>query len=186
MKFRTVLFSVGTVAAAALLFIVNARPMPAQAGDSEEISKLLIEAKSHSVLAEHDAASLESFTRSQLPWQVHSYKLLEIRDHVNALGKVSKQLVDMRREGSPWQRAAIDQIDPLLREMAGQLTLTMNHLHENQSKVQMQAYRDYAHGSYRYATKTAAMIREFVEYDKAKSRADVLEAKLKVVEEMNE
>jgi len=61
LKFWKVLFRIGTVAAAALVFIVNAQKMPAQTGDSEEISKLLIEAKSHVVLAEDDAASLQSF-----------------------------------------------------------------------------------------------------------------------------
>ena len=62
MKVRTVLFRIGTLVAAALILIVNAQKMPAQVADSEEISKLLIEAKSHAVLAENDAESLESFT----------------------------------------------------------------------------------------------------------------------------
>ena len=178
MKFRIVLFRIGTVAAAALLFALSVQTMSAQASDSEEISKLLTDAKSHAVLAEDDAAMLESFTRSQRPWQLHSKKLDDIRDHVNALGKVSKQLADLRSEGSSWQQAAIDQIDPLLREMAGQLSMTIKHLRENQSRVHMQAYRDYAHESYELAVKTAGMIQSFVEYDKAKSKAEALEAKL--------
>jgi hypothetical protein len=178
MKVRTVLFRIGTLVAAALILIVNAQKMPAQVADSEEISKLLIEAKSHAVLAENDAESLESFTYSRRSWQQHGYKLAAIRGHVNDLGKVSKQLVDLRSQGSPWQQAAIDQIDPLLREMAKQLTITMDHLRENQSLVHMPAYRDYAHGCYELAVKTAGMIRDFVEYDKAKSKTEVLEAKL--------
>ena len=178
MKLRTVLFRIGTVAASALVFIVTAQRMPAQGADSEEISKLLTEAKSHAVLAEDDAESLESYAHNHRSWQLHGYKLDAIRGHVNELGKVSKQLVDLRPQGSPWQQAAIDQIDPLLREMATQLTVTINHLRENQSQVQMQAYRDYAHGCYELAAKTAGMIRDFVEYDKAKSKAEVLETKL--------
>jgi len=93
MKFRTVLFRIGTLGAAALILIVNAQKMPAQVADSEEISKLLIEAKSHAVLAENDAESLESFTYSQRSWQQHGYKLAAIRVHVNDLGKVSKHLL---------------------------------------------------------------------------------------------
>ena len=179
MNFRT-LFRIGTVAAAALVLTMSTQKITAQTADSEEISKLLVQAKSHAVLAENDAESLESFTYARRSWQTHGFKLDDIGGHVNELGKVSKQLTDLRSQGSPWQQAAIDQIDPLLREMASQLTLTINHLRENQSQVHMKAYQDYARGCYELAVKTADIIRDYVEYDKAKAKAGVLEAKLTI------
>jgi hypothetical protein len=178
MKFPMMRFHLGALAALALVFAVNSKAMPPPTPDSEQISKLLVEAKSHAVLAEDDAAALEAFTRSKLSWEAHALKLQNIREHVNALGQVSKELTDLRPQGSPWQQKAIDQIDPPLREMASRLTITINHLHENQSKIHMKAYCDYAHGSYELAARTAGMIRDFVEYDKAKSLAESLEAKL--------
>ena len=42
----------------------------------------------------------------------------------------------------------------------------------------MQAYRDYVQASYELANKTAGMIRDFVDYDEAQSKAASLEAKL--------
>ena len=56
-----------------------------------------------------------------------------MRLHINDLGKVAKELEDARPEGSPWQQVAIDRIDPLLREMADQLTSTINHLNAHKS-----------------------------------------------------
>ena len=178
MKVRTIVHRFGTLALLATIFAIGSRTMPAQSPDSEEISNLLTQAKSHAVQAEDDAATLDSYTRSKLGWRSHATKLDEIKEHVNALGKVSKELVDQRAIGSPWQQKAVDQIDPLLREMANVLTVTIKHLKENQSQVHMSEYREYAHANYEVANKLAGMIRDFVEYDEAQSRADALEAKL--------
>ena len=135
MKVRSILYRFGSLAALALIFTVGSRMMPAQSPDSEAVSKLLVQAKSEAVLVEDDAALLDSFTRSKVGWQSHAGKLNEIAEHINALGKLNKDLAEQRALGSPWQQKAIDQIDPLLREMADQLTTTIKHLNENPSRV---------------------------------------------------
>ena len=178
MNGRTILHRFGTLAVLATMFTIGSRMMPAQSPDSEEISNLLAQAKSHAVQAEDDAATLDSYARSKLSWKSHAAKLDEMKNHVNALGKVSKELVDQRAIGSPWQQKAVDQIDPLLREMAVLLTATINHLKENPSQVHLPKYREYAHANYEVANKIAGMIRDFVEYDEVQSRVDALEAKL--------
>jgi hypothetical protein len=183
MKLRSVLRTSGGFAASlALLLLLSSPVIKAQTADSEEISKLLTEAEDHATLAADDAATLESYTRSTVSWQSHSAKLAEIADHVNALGKVNKQLNDLSSQGSPWQQKAIGQIDSLLRDMAAQLTATIDHLKNNQSRIHMQPYRDYAHASYERASQTAHVISDFVEYDKASSRAEALEQKLELSE----
>jgi hypothetical protein len=180
MTFRTITYRLGLFGALALACAIGARAMPVQTPDSDEISKLLVEAKSHAILAENDASELDSFARSRMTWESHVHKLRNIREHVNELGKVCKQISDIRDEGSSWQQSAIDQIDPLLREMANQLTVTINHLNDNRSHVHMSAYRGYAHANYKAAARTAQMIRDFVDYDDARSKADDLEAKLDI------
>jgi hypothetical protein len=178
MKGRTMLYRFGALAALALIFAMGSRMMPAQSADSEEISKLIEQAKIHVVFLEDDAATLDSFTRSKLSWQAHLSQLNVIREHINALGKVNKELTDQRAMGSPWQQKAIDQIDPLLREMADLLTTTIKHGNERPSRLHMPAYRNYVHANYELASKTAGMIRDFVDYDEAQSKAQSLEAKL--------
>lgn len=182
MKVRTIVHRFGTLAVLATIFAIGSRMMPAQSPDSEEISNLLIQAKSHAVQAEDDAATLDAYARSKLSWHSHGTKLNEIREHVNALGKVSKELADQRASGSPWQQKAIDQIDPLLKEMADVLTTTIKHLNDHPSQVHLPKYREYAHASYEVTARTAGLIRDFVNYDEAQSRAESLEAKLELSE----
>lgn len=170
----------GVLALFAFLLTPSARLAFAQAADSEEISQLLSQAKSHAVLAADDAATLESYTHSKLSWQSHNAKLTEIAEHVNALGKVDKELQDNYALGSPWQQQSITQIHSLLVDMTAQITATIKHLSENQSRIHLQPYRDYAHASYERASRTAEVIRDFVEYDKAKSTAEALEQKLEL------
>lgn len=182
MNSRSLIFRFGVLAVLALTFAFGSRTMPAQSPDSEEVSNLLAQAKSHAVQAEDDAATLDSYAHSKLSWKSHDAKLNQIREHVNALGKVSKELVDNRSTGSPWQQKAVDQIDPLLREMANILTVTIQHLNENPTRVHMPEYREYAHANYEVANKLAGMVRDFVEYDEAHSRAESLEARLELSE----
>jgi hypothetical protein len=177
-KLQTAVHSFGALLVLAIVFAFWPKAISAQSTDSEEISKLLIEAKGHAVEAEHDADTLDTYTKSEISWQSHSTQLAMIREHINALGKVDKNLMDLRGTGSPWQQKAIDQIHPLLVEMADLLRTTIRHLSENPSRIHMQAYRDYAHGNYEVASKITGMIRNYVEYDEAQSKIAALEAKL--------
>jgi hypothetical protein len=180
MKLRSIFRISGGLAVFALLLAMNAPFATAQASDSEQISGLLSEAQHHAMLVDDDASALQSFTRSKLSWQTHGKQLESMKAHVNDLGKVIKQLNDLRSEGSPWQQQAIDQINPLLQDMADHLTATINHLNENQNRVNMPAYQDYARGNYELANKTVQAINDFVDYDKAKSQSQALEQKLEL------
>jgi hypothetical protein len=168
------------LAALALALVTGVVAGSAQSVDSEQISRLLLRAKSHAVLAEDDASTLDSYARSKVSWQIHAAELQRIREHVNDLGQLNKQLSDSRAEGSPWQQTAIDQIDPRLRELADLLTATINHLNDHPSHIQMQAYRDYVKGNAELTSRIAKMIGDFVEYDEAKSKVESLEQRLEL------
>ena len=64
--------------------------------------------------------------------------------------------------------------------MADTLSTTIKHLNDNPSHIHMQPYRDYASATYDLVSRTASVVRDFVEYGKAKSRAEDLEHKLEV------
>jgi len=180
MKVQSILrISAGPAAIA--LFMAMASPfMLAQTGDSKEISTLFKDAKTLSTLAEAHAATLETYTRSRLAWRSHAVELTAMKEDVNAFGKLSKQLSDQRAAASPWQRVAIDQIDPLLRDMADQLSTTINHLNDNHSRIHMSAYREYLRANYDVASRTAALMSDIVEYDEANSKARSIEDKLEL------
>jgi hypothetical protein len=149
----------------------------AQTQDSEQISQLLVEARSHALEAEDDAARLDAYTRARMSWRSHGNQLEAMKVHVNELGKIAGELNALAPLGSPWQQQAIQQVMPLLTEMAGNLNNAIEHLNENQSQVHMQTFRDYARTNYDLAKRTADLIRDVVDYDEAKSRTELLEQK---------
>ena len=179
MRIQSMFRSFG-LAALALALATGTATGFAQTADSAKLSDLLEQARSHAVLAEHEAATLESYTRTKVSWKLHGNQLNRIKEHVNELGQLNKELSDLRAEGSPWQQIAVDQVDLRLREMADLLTDTINHLNDNQANVHMQQYRDYAHANRELMSRIAKMIDGYVEYDDAKSRAASLEQKLEL------
>jgi len=99
---------------------------------------------------------------------------------VNNLGKVVGQLNTTRSQGSPWQQTAIDRINPMLREMADQLTETIKFLTDHKAQVNMPPYQDYARANYDLASRTARTISDFVEYSKSKGDAQELQRRLEL------
>jgi hypothetical protein len=180
MKFQSIFRNLSGLVALALALVMGATIGFAQTADSEQISNLLKQAKRHAVLAEDDAAKLESYTTSKVSWQLHAAQLHRIREHINELGQLNKQLTDLRGKGSPWQQKAIDQIDPQLREMADLLTATIKHLNDNQDRVHMQPFRDYVKANAELTSRIASMIDDFVDYDEAKLKANSLEQRLEL------
>ncbi len=163
----------------ALVLLVAGSPRGyAQTTDSAHINQLLSEAEHYAGLASRDGEELESYTRSNLSWQTHAHQLERIKEHVNHLGEIVQQLNEARDEGTPWQRMAIDEIDPLIREMAAQLTTTIEHLSEHQSQIRMKPYQDYARATYEVTQRAAATISDYVEYAKSKSKADSFEREM--------
>jgi hypothetical protein len=150
--------------------------------DSGRIRELLSEAKVHALEAENQASTLEAYTRSRLSWRSHGNQLEAMKKHVNELGEIAGEMNDLKAEGSPWQQGAIEQVAPMLKEMASNLTKAIEHLNANQSQVHMQTFRDYARTNYELAKRTADLIRDYVDYDEARSMAEKLEQRLELAQ----
>src|SRR5215831_1119598 len=150
----------------------------AQNSDSRAITAVLNEAKKHAVLAEEDAATLESYTLSSLSWQTHANRLNLMNEHATDLINEFNQLSSLRSKGSPWQQEAIDRINPLLHEMADNLTATLNYLNENQKRVQMPPFQNYVRANHELISKTTSLISDLVDYGEARAKADNLENSL--------
>lgn len=166
--------------AAFALALLSVPFLGAQNPDSARISDLLQQAKEHAAQANLNAERLDSYTRSKVSWQSHSLELNRMKDNVNDLGKDVADLTAAREEGSPWQREAIDDIDPLLRSMADHLTSMITHLSNNQNQIHLQPYQEYAKANYEYSDRLLRMIRDYVDYAEAKARAADLEQKLQI------
>lgn len=106
-----------------------------------------------------------------------------MKENVNELGKDIGELTAARDEGSPWQQEALGDIKPLLRSMADHMTAMMKHLADNQNRVHMPPYKDYAKAHFELSQKLLTMIDDYVDYAEAKSKAGALEQKLLLPQE---
>lgn len=150
--------------------------------DSTKIVSLLGEIKTHAALASDDAARLESYSRSKLSWQSHNRQLVRIKGHVDRLLEDYNLLNSLRPEGSAWQQEAIDRIDPLLREIADNLTATINHLNDNRDRVHMQPFRNYASANAKLLEEASKTVSDMVDYGEAKATSERLQRELELPE----
>ncbi len=164
----------------AMLFLLSAGLLVAQNKDSAAISKLLTQVKTHAALANDDASTLDSFTRSGVDWSTHGSQLNLMREHVNNLITDANEMIALRHEGSPWQQQAIDRIQPLLPVIADHLSNTINHLNENRSLVHLKPYRDYVHANQELIGNAYQVVKSYASYAQAIAKADALEKQLEL------
>jgi len=148
--------------------------------DSEQVSKLLSQAKTMAFQLKEDAETMESFTRTKAPWQSHAAAIAQIKEHFNALSGQVTKLKAARDTASPWQKVAIDRIDPPMEEMAGYTEAVIEHLNKHPERFNTPEYKDYLEANADYSGDLAAMIANFVDYGSTKDRLQQLTDKLEV------
>jgi hypothetical protein len=151
-------------------------------GDSEKITKLLGDTKDEAVQLKLDSADLAQFTYSNATYVSYSHKITLIREHVNETGKLLAELQQEEASGSPWQQAAIQQIEPLLRELADNTTAVIERLNENKLNVHFPEFKEYARANYELATDLEALIHDFVSYSEAKEKMEQTQKKINPTE----
>jgi len=146
--------------------------------DSEQVSKLLSEAKTMAFQLKEDAETMESFTRSYAGWESHAIAITQIKEHVNALERQAGKLKDARNAASPWQKTAIDRITPFLDELEGYTSAVIEHINEHPKMLSTPEYKDYLEANADYAGDLAAMIGDFVVSGRTKQRFQALTNRL--------
>ncbi len=157
-------------------FTTNAADIP----DSEQVSKLLSEAKTMAFQLKEDAEAMESYTRSNATWESHAAAITQVKEHVNALGRQVTKLRDAKNTASLWQKTAIDRINPFMDELAGYTEAVIEHVNKHPKLLATAEYKDYLEANADYAGDLAAMIGDFVDYGKTKQRLQRLSDKLEV------
>jgi hypothetical protein len=148
--------------------------------DSEQVSSLLSEAKTMAFQLKEDAETMESYTRSNVSWESHATAISRVKEHVNAMGRQVAKLNDAKGSASPWQKTAIDRINPFLQELAGYTEAAIEHLNKRPKLLTTPDYKDYLEANADYAGDLASMVGDFVDYGKTKQRLQRLTDKLEV------
>jgi hypothetical protein len=134
--------------------------------DSAEITKLLADTRALAVQLKTDSDQMESFTRSKSSWESYAGQLHTIRNHVNNAGQLVTKLKDAESTGSHWQQMTIKRIEPLLQEMADNLTATINHLNNNRSRIHFPEYVAYVKANYTLSADLEALVRASIDSGK--------------------
>jgi hypothetical protein len=157
--------------------IIPAALKAADAPDSADVTKLLADTKVVAVQLKTDSGKMESFTRSKLSWQSYAAQLEAVKAHINNAGQLLGKLKGAESTGSQWQQSTIKRVESVLQEMADNLTATINHLNDNQSKVHLPEFTDYVKSNYVLATDLEALLRASVDYGTDKAKFELLASK---------
>jgi hypothetical protein len=177
MKNYRTLDSVALALVVAGYLVMPAALKAAGTPDSADITKLLADTKAVAVQLKTDSSQMESYTRSKLSWQSYAAKVETIKGHINNAGQLVARLKDAESTGSPWQQATIKRIEPLIQEMADNLTATIKHLNDNKNKVHFPEFTDYVKANYALAVDTEALLRASVDYGTDKAKFELLSSR---------
>ncbi len=165
------------IGAVAIVFSVQAADRP----DSEQVSNLLSQVKSHAFQMKEDAATLESYTRlGGVSWQTHASVITQMKERINEAGRDVQKLEDAKKSASPWQEMAIQRIQPLLRELATNTGKAIQYLNENPKRLSMDPYKSYLEANADVSEELSSMISDFVDYGNTKQRLEMLERRLEL------
>ena len=147
--------------------------------DSKEVSDLLGQAKTQAAQLKNDATDMQGFPQSNVSWETHAEKITAIKQDVNNVGQTIAKLNAAESEASPWQKTAIDHINPLLKELADNTTTIIDHLNREQGRLlNTPEHKDLLNTNAELATELSAVIGDFVDY--GQTRAKFLELRRKL------
>lgn len=168
-----------TVLMGTLPLLLGGLAWAADVPDSEQVTKLLVDAKAQAIQVKQDAVNMEGFNRTTVSRETQAAAINELRDHFNALGRTETKLKDAEAVAAPWQAKVIDRIVPFLDELNGYTNAVIEHLNGQVLHTPAE-YKDYLEANADYASDLAKMIGDFVDYGRTRDRLERLTNRLEV------
>ncbi len=141
--------------------------------DSEELNRLFADANLRASQLLRDAHELEAYHPVRASRELHGEQLNIIRDHVNQLGKLEQQMRDERENGAAWQQGVVDQLRPMLEELAGNMEETIAEYNSKARPLHFNAeYKTLAKANARLASELHGLIHDAVRYGHSKRGFD--------------
>lgn len=151
-----------------------------RAQESQEVSRLLREARTSARKLAITTDQFQSYTRSKLGWRTHAEKAHQVKTEVNALGATVQQLEALNAEASPWQEEAIQNIKPIAVELAQNTEFVIQHIRDNPQHLRQAEYQDALAYKSELASQLAQVTGDFVSYGETKRTLEELGTKLEL------
>jgi hypothetical protein len=170
---RAILWAMAVALAGGLnLDSAEARGKQSAPGDSAQVTKLLKEARSEAVKLQLAAEKLESYKNTGLSRETHAQQLDVTKDHINERGKTLDKLEAQKAEASPWQQNAVEEMRPLLEQLAERTTQAIEHVNDNPWQLRHPDYHEMLADKLDLASQLADILNEHIEYGEAKAELE--------------
>lgn len=146
--------------------------------DSPQVTKLLKEARTQAVRLQLEAEKLDAHKNGGLSREWHSRQLNVTKDYVNDLGKTLDKLEARKAEASAWQQKAIEEMRPVLQQLADRTTQAISHLNDNPQQLRHPDYHEMLGDKSTLSDQLADMLDDHVKYGETKADLAELEAKV--------
>jgi lipopolysaccharide biosynthesis protein len=147
----------------------------------ERASTLLAEIQMESAELSRHADTLGTFTRSaQYSWQSHAHHLDRVKDHINAVGKRTDELQQIRYAVLPWQQQAITEVTSHAAKVAASTQAAIVYLNENRGRHFVPEYREHLTIIADSSTDLKDAVGRFREYERAQQRVQQLQNELEL------
>lgn len=146
--------------------------------DSPVINELLDQALMYSAQLDVDADALVFLERWPDFRETHGVELNTMKGHINELGKLEARMRAVRDSGSPWQQNAVDQIRPLLEQLAGNMEAAIANYNQDRHMKPMGKHANYLQANADLAARLRALIKDAVQYRRSKGVYDSLSTRM--------
>lgn len=164
------------IAALAALPAVSLARSVSPSHDSSHAVESLRNFESVAADASDQAAGLDANTRSpELGWESYTVRLQSLKDDVNDLGRMLARLNQMRDSLTAADRAALDRVTPMLKEMADNTTAAVQYANRDHENFWTPTYRKYIVNLMNASDQMSSSVNHALELDKARAKEKQLE-----------
>jgi hypothetical protein len=146
---------------------------------SVRASMLLADVKRDAANLMTNAQTLGTFGKN-ITWQSHASYLIEVKKHINSIGKHLAELDRIRPLVSPWQQQAISEVRSHAVQVAVSTEAAITHLRENQERTYAPAYRAHLSTIMGSSEDLKQTIDRFLEYEATQQKFQELQRELEL------
>jgi DNA repair ATPase RecN len=144
--------------------------LAAERPDSEPASKLLSAASAQASQLKSDAQMVSyGAVHANINW---TGRVDQVKEHIHTANRQIAELGEQRASGSPAQRATIDRVEPLLKELVANSEAVIRYAEEKPNRLRENKVRIAAHAD--LSSALASLIANVVQYGNARQRLQSL------------
>lgn len=148
--------------------LASVSPLNAADQDPVQVSRLLSLARLEAIRLREDTNQMRKFVLNDVTWETHAVYATMILDDIRAMREKVEQLDRARSSGLDWQKSVIDQINPMMNDLAA--TTEKVYQTMDQKPFDRTVYNEFLESNYDHAGKLARLISDSVYYVKTRGR----------------